>query len=97
MLGLGLWQQPLAATGLELLSLGLGVGLWWRFTQPARGPLKRGLTLAIALGMLAFFTPMLPDPKSTPLFIGQALFAYLFFATAAYGNERPRKQEHTSH
>ena len=62
-LGLGLWQYPLVAAGLEALLVIVGAWLYWRALPvgSARGRLVAGLILVGGLATLAAdFTSLLP-------------------------------------
>jgi hypothetical protein len=62
-LGLGLWQFPLVAAGLELLLVVAGAGLYWRALpdRAMRGQVTAGLILVGGVATLALdFTNLLP-------------------------------------
>jgi hypothetical protein len=89
--GLGLWNYPVVASGLEVLSLFGGLYLYFRATKPVTpggryGMVVFGVVMLIMQG-IAFFGP---PPASDRRVASEALAFYFILAGVAYWLERMR-------
>jgi hypothetical protein len=92
-LGFGLWRHWYLATGLELVLLVIGLAIYLSFMKPitTADPKRKTQITAFSavLVLLTIATPFLPQPTSSPMFAGQALFGYAVLAWLAHHVDRP--------
>ena len=89
--GLGLWNYPVIASGLEIASLFVGMYLYYRATRPVTSGGRYGMVI-FGLAMLGvqgrvFFGPPPPTDNSAAI---TALSAYIVLAGVAYWLEQKR-------
>lgn len=77
--GLGLWNTPALAFGLEVALL--FAGIWWLFRQGGRTGLIRTLGFAVLMAGIQVYIFFGPAPASDRAMASTALLAYAVFAT----------------
>ena len=92
-IGLGLWNYPVAAIGVELALFGLAFWWWLRRTK---GPLLPPVILAVLMAAMQAYNWFGPEPQSAdPAFLLLGLFAFAVMIGLAYwvGSTRWHRDE----
>ena len=88
--GLGLWNMPAVAFGLEAALLFLGVWLYFKTAPPRRAAVLAFGLLMLAAQAMVFFGP---PPDSGRTIAVTALLSYVIFAAVIWLLERPRSAQ----
>lgn len=92
-IGLGLWNYPIAAIGVELALFGFAFWWWLRRTK---GPLLPPVILAVVMLTMQAYNWFGPEPQSAdPAFLLLGLFAFALMIGLAYwvGSTRWHRDE----